>query len=78
MGCNIIVGRDDSGNGVEVACFYDSVTETVFGEKMSDLEEAEAFQEWAGEDLRRLSSVEFSYRLNKFREKRELNKNKEV
>ena len=71
MGCNIIVGKDDSGDGVGCACFYDSVTDTVFGVKMNDLEEAEAFHEYCKIDLRRLSHKEFVDLLNKFRDKRE-------
>ncbi len=75
MGCKIIVGRNDSGQGTECACFYDSVTDTVFGVMLEDLEEAESFQtwnlqEWDSEDLRTLSHEEFIERLDKFREER--------
>ena len=75
MGCRIIVGKDDEGQGVECACFYDSVTDTVFGTKLNDLEEAEAFQEYVKKDhkkdLRQLSHVDFVKFLNLFRESRE-------
>lgn len=70
MGCRIIVGKDDNGLGVECACFYDSVTDTIFGVKMNDLEEAESFQDWCGVDLRTLTHQEFINRLNTFREGR--------
>jgi hypothetical protein len=75
MGCRIIVGHDDDGLGTECACFYDSVTGTVFGRQMNDLEEADSFQTWVFEkykkDLRQLSDVEFSRLLDDFREERE-------
>ncbi len=70
MGCRIIVGKNDSGVGVECACFYDSVTDTVFGVILEDLEEAESFQEWNKIDLRTLSHEEFVKELDKFREER--------
>jgi hypothetical protein len=71
MGCLIIVGKDDDGNGTECACFYDSVTETCFGVKMNDLEEAESFREYCKVDLRTLSHQKFVELVNKFREERE-------
>lgn len=71
MGCNIIVGNEDGGLGIECACFYDSVTDTVFGVKLNDLEEAESFQKYCKIDLRKLSHKEFIELLNKFREERE-------
>lgn len=71
MGCNIIVGRDDNGNGSECACFYDSVTDSCFGVKLNDLEEAESFQGYCKVDLRKLTHKEFIDLLNKFREERE-------
>ena len=70
MGCRIIVGKDADGNGTECACFYDSVTDTVFGVKLNDLEEAEAFQEFVHSDLRLLTHGEFVRLLNVFREER--------
>ncbi len=73
MGCRIIVGTRDDGKGVECACFYDTVTDTVFGIILNDLEEAESFQESIDKDLRQLSHNEFVEELNKFREKREEN-----
>jgi ABC-type thiamine transport system substrate-binding protein len=69
MGCQIITGKDESG--MEVACFYDSVTDTCFGVKLNDLEEAESFQKDCKVDLRTLKHEEFVELLNKFREKRE-------
>lgn len=71
MGCKIIVGKDDDGNGVECACFYDSVSDSVFGTKLNDLEEAESFQKYCKVDLRRLTHKEFIELLTKFREERE-------
>jgi len=71
MGCKILVGNLDEGTGIEGACFYDSVTDTAFGELLNDLEEAESFQEWVKEDLRELSQKEFSNKLKEFREHRE-------
>ena len=71
MGCKILVGNGEDGLGREYACFYDSVTDTVFGELFEDLEEAESFQLWNKEDLRSLSHKEFTSRLIKFREERE-------
>lgn len=71
MGCRILVGVNDNGRGVGKACFYDSVTDTVFGELFESLGEAEAFQKWIGTDLRLLSDKEFSSRLGLFREMRE-------
>lgn len=78
MGCRIIVGKDDQGDGVECAIFYDSVTDTVFGVKMNDLEEAEGFQDWVfkrnkirKKDLRQLTHKEFVNLLDEFREERE-------
>lgn len=71
MVCDIIVGHNRHGNGVECACFLDSVTYTVFGELMFDLEEADSFQKSVLVDLRSLSAKEFSRLLNEFRIKRE-------
>lgn len=76
MGCRILVGNLDNGGGVECACFYDSTTDSVFGELFNDLEEAESFQKWSDKrkikkDLRELSSKEFSLRLLNFRDDRE-------
>jgi hypothetical protein len=74
VGCRIIVGRDDEGTGSECACFYDSVTDTCFGIKLNDLEEAESFQKSIKKDLRTLTHKEFETLLNMFREERKLNK----
>jgi len=71
MGCRIIVGKDDDGLGVECACFYDSVTETVFGPKMSDLEEAESFQKWLGSDPREIKLITLRHLYDGFVEQRE-------
>lgn len=74
MAVKIIVGDDDSGNGIECACFYDTVTDTVFGTKLNDLEEAESFQEWVTDkyknDLRFFNHAEFENMLGIFREER--------
>lgn len=78
MGCNIIVGKDDSGQGIECACFYDSVTDTVFGIKLSDLEEAESFEKYCKVDLRTLSHSEFVDLLTKFRSERWGEKNERI
>jgi len=61
MGCRIL-----SGNGG--ACFYDSVTNTVFGVLLDSLSEAEAFEKHIGRDLRALTDKEFIEELDKFRE----------
>jgi len=72
MGCRIIVGHTDNGLGRECALFYDSCTDTVFGDIMEDLEEAETFQQWMiPTDLRLLSDIEFGSMLGLFREMRE-------
>ncbi len=71
MGCRILVGNLSEGDGVEGACFYDSVTDTAFGELFKDLEEAESFQNSVKKDLRELSQKEFSDLLKKFRDERE-------
>jgi len=63
MGCRILVSQDG-------ACFYDSVTESVFGLILEDLEEAESFQKWNEKDLRELTDKEFAENLTKFREER--------
>ncbi|MEK6880009.1 MAG: hypothetical protein AABY22_10395 [Nanoarchaeota archaeon] len=69
MGCRIIKGYDERGD--DFACFYDSVTDVVFGTKMLNLEEAEDFQKWVKEqfkkDLRELSHQDFVRYLNEFR-----------
>ena len=70
MGCDILVGRSSHGLGLEYACFYDSVTETVFGVLLDSLEEAESFQKSVDVDLRKLSHDEFVKLLNDFREER--------
>ena len=64
MGCRILCGKDG-------ACFYDSVTDVVFGNLFIDLEEAESFDKYVGVDLRRLTKEEFSDKLSKFRKERE-------
>ena len=75
MGCQIIEGKTEGGMGVECACFYDSVTDTVFGKLMNDLEEAESFQKYVmaqeKKDLRQLSVEEFDVLLGAFRDLRE-------
>ena len=84
MGCRIIAyGKDDDGNGVECAVFYCSTTGVVFGTLLSDLEEAQSFQEWvfdgkfswsrsdARRDLRQFSHQEFCKLLDDFRQERE-------
>ena len=69
MGCKILVAHNS--DGVEYACFYDSVTETLFGVLLNDLEEAESFMDFVDEDLRQLTHKEFMEKLNKFRGMRE-------
>lgn len=78
MGCMIISGKDDDGNGVECAVFYCSTTGVPFGRIINDLEEAQSFQDWVAkknkggkEDLRQLTHREFSDLLYEFREERE-------
>jgi hypothetical protein len=50
MGCRIIVGREDSGNGRECAVLYCSTTGQAFGPVLDSLEEAEEFMEWLESD----------------------------
>ena len=75
MGCRILVGHEQGYNWVEQACFFDSVTGTVFGLLMNDEEEAESFQEWVkkkfDKDLRQLTHAQFEDYLGIFREERE-------
>lgn len=77
MGTRIIVGYLDDGLGIECACFYDSVTATVFGKVMDDLEEAESFEKWVTEekklyeDLRQIPNEDFENLVSKFRRLRE-------
>jgi hypothetical protein len=61
MGCRILFGNGG-------ACFYDSVTNTVFGKLLDSKEEAEEFQYWVGIDLRTITDDEFENLLIKFRE----------
>lgn len=68
MGNRIIVGNLDQGNGVECAIFYDSVTDVVFGPLMTDLEEAESFEEWLPKDARKYKVEELIKLLKKFRD----------
>jgi len=66
MATLILKGVDENNN--ECACFYDSVTEAVFGVVLKNLEEAESFRTWCNVDLRKLTHDEFIYNLNLFRE----------
>ena len=65
MGCRILHGNAG-------ACFYDSVTDTVFGKLLENKEEAEEFQNWIERDLREVNDDKFEDLLNEFRKEREI------
>ena len=65
MGCRILHGNAG-------ACFYDSVTDTVFGKLLENKEEAEEFQNWIGRDLDISYDEKFENLLNEFRKEREI------
>jgi len=75
MGTNIIVGRKDDGKGAECACYYDSVTDTVFGVLMNSLAEASEFEDYMKDqyemDLRVIPNCEFESYVNEFRGEKE-------
>ena len=78
MGCRILVGKGDSGEGVEYAVFYDSVTDVCFGPLMNNLEEAESFEKFLeghkskkGSDPRTYDVWDLIELYNKFLEERE-------
>jgi hypothetical protein len=57
MACRILVGHEQGCDVYEQACFFDSVSDTVFGPLMQSEEEAEAFLKWLPDDPRKLKDI---------------------
>lgn len=66
MGCRIIVGHQESRDGVEAAVLYCSTTGVCFGPVMESEEDAQAFIEYLPEDPRSYSQGDLMAKYSEF------------
>lgn len=69
MGCRVIVGKEESGNGPGCAVLYCSVSGTAFGPLLDNEFEAAGFIGWLKEDPRWYTDGDLVDKLAEFRKR---------